>query len=769
MIIAENNQNSGCNEKPRIRCAIFTSETNPTPQATGYIPWSQFAQRLMKHSIRNSKLGAPMFGPYGLRNAGKRCNKDVEAITLLVVDSDHGVPINEVVGRFSGFKGVTYTTHSHTPEKPKCRVVLPLAAPIQAADYPAFIEGAKDRFGSDIFDEQASRNLSQAYYLPTCPPETTEHLHAIAFDGGFLDPAPLITRGGAVLAAKTPQKSMPARINDLSPELRQIASETAEEVERVKSALAAISADCDRGQWMRVCMAIRSTGWDSAEAIAGEWSRSAPEAFDPREFEKLWNSLTPDGGITLATLFHLAKQHGWADPKATSRQNIRETLNDAGNADRLLAAYGGHLRYVFERRTWLIWRQGHWHFDHRGAILEIAKAVARGIYQEAACCEDRDTSNALSKWANGSLQLPRLEAMEALSRPTLATLVTELDADPWILGVKNGLVNLRSGQFRAAQPEDLITRRANVEFDSSAICPIWQATIASITGGDRDLADFLQRAMGYSLTGDSREQVFFFAWGNGANGKTTVINVLREILADYAVNIQPEVLMFHRNTNSGTPTPEIARLAGARFVSAVETEDGQRLAESRMKQLTGCDAYTARFLHGTPFDFVPIFKLWIAGNHKPNIQGDDYGVWRRIVLVPFSIQIPEAQQDKGLPDKLRSEYPGVLNWLIEGCLAWQRHGLNPPASVRQEVELYKSEMDLVEQWLEERCNLDPTAENPARPLYRDFRQRLLDGGHTFVMTETKFFRKLQARGFEKRATNKGARYRGLSLKQGNLF
>jgi putative DNA primase/helicase len=448
--------------------------------------------------------------------------------------------------------------------------------------------------------------------------------------------------------------------------------------------------------------------------------------------------------------------------------DVCQLLNDAANADRFIRAFGAVVRYIIELRVWMVWHKQHWRIDNKGQIIELAKIAAKSIYDEAKDAANQTDRNALSRWAGSSLQLGRLEAMVKLAQAALAVSVCELDADPWSFAIKNGVINLRNGEFRAARQDDLLTKIANVEYDSKASCPTWESFVDGCAGGNKNLVDLLQRAGGYSLSGSTAEQVFFFLYGDGANGKSTLVNALREIMGGYGVQSQPEVIMSQRNSNPSGPTPEIARLAGARFCAMVETEDGQRLAESRVKQMTGGDAMTARVLQGNPFDFVPSFKLWLAGNHRPVIRGDDHGIWRRIVLIPFLVKIEKEKRDKHLPEKLRNEYPGILNWLIRGCLDWQRYGLNLPPEVTKEIEAYKSDMDLIAQWLDERVTIGPAATWGARHAYMNFSAWGKDGGHN-VITEVRFAQKMDERGFTKRATRGGKVYAGLEPRQTRLI
>jgi putative DNA primase/helicase len=458
-----------------------------------------------------------------------------------------------------------------------------------------------------------------------------------------------------------------------------------------------------------------------------------------------------------------------SDPSVgVMHRDTSRSMNDAGNADRFAQAAGGYIKYVVGLDRWLFWRDGHWHLDKTGQATELATGVARGIYTEARAASDGSTATALGKWANISQHRAKLDAMVALAKPKLAVMVDDLDRDAWLMGVRNGVVNLRTGAFREATPEDLITKIAAVEYDREASCPVWEAMLHRCMGGKVELIEFLQRAMGYTLTGLTREQVFFFMHGGGDNGKSKISNALREIMGGYAISSQPEVIMKQRSANASGPTPELARLAGTRFVAMVETEDGQRLAESRVKQMTGQDAITARVMHGNPFDFVPNFKLWLSGNHRPVIGGDDHGIWRRIVLIPFDVRIPKKDQDANLDEKLRAEYAGILNWLIKGCLDWQVCGLGTPPDIQREVNAYKSSMDLIQQWLDECCVVDEQVKNQrALVAYQSFSEWAQDSGHR-PFTNTRFGLKLMDRGFTKKKTRTGIVYQGFSVRHSPL-
>lgn len=263
--------------------------------------------------------------------------------------------------------------------------------------------------------------------------------------------------------------------------------------------------------------------------------------------------------------------------------------------------------------------------------------------------------------------------------------------------------------------------------------------------GNVAMIAFLQPAIGYSLTGSTKEQCLFIAHGTGANGKSVFLRTLRELLGDYGRDCPAETLLAKRDNGINN---DIARLAGARLVCAIETEDGKRFAESLVKALTGGDTITARFLHREFFEFVPQFKLWLATNHKPTIRGDDHAIWRRIRLIPFGITIPEAEQDGDLGDKLAAERAGILQWAIEGCLAWQKDGLQTPGPVRAATANYRADMDRVGQWIEERCIVTAAAKVQATFAYQDYRKWIDERGE-YALTLTAFGNNLTDRGIQK--------------------
>ncbi len=428
-----------------------------------------------------------------------------------------------------------------------------------------------------------------------------------------------------------------------------------------------------------------------------------------------------------------------------------ERLTDMGNARRLVNLHGLDLRYISELKKWLVWNGYRWRIDGYDLIMRGAKHTASSIYTEAknaSEASDDDMAGKLASHASRTQSLKGINAMIELAKSErgIPVLTSELDKDNYLLGVTNGVINLRTGALREPRQEDYITKQAHVAYEPEAQAPLFIAFLKRIMGDNQALVDFIQRAVGYSLTGDTGEQCLFFLYGSGANGKSTLLNVIKELLGDYAMQCPADTLMVKQS--GGGASNDIARLRGARFVATSETEEGRRFAESMIKQLTGGDVIAARFLFAEYFEFIPNFKIWLGANHKPIIRGDDYAIWRRIHLLPFAVTIPPEERDKNLPEKLRAEYPGILAWAVQGCMEWQNKGLNPPLEVIAATDEYKSEMDLIGMWIEECCTTEPQATAQASALYGSYKRWVEDnGGHP--LNSTKFGLKLGDRGFSK--------------------
>jgi P4 family phage/plasmid primase-like protien len=427
---------------------------------------------------------------------------------------------------------------------------------------------------------------------------------------------------------------------------------------------------------------------------------------------------------------------------------------DSGNAERLADRHGANLRYCYPWLRWLVYDGTRWRVDDRGAVVRLAKDTARSIFEEAKEAPDDETAKRLGKWATSSLSENKLRAMISLaqSEPGVPVLPEEMDASRELLNVLNGTIDLRTGEIREHRREDLITKLAPVEYDPGAEAPTWAATLERVLPSE-EVRRFFKKVCGYALTGDVSEQMLPVLYGTGANGKSTVLNALLAVLGDYGMQAAPDLLVAKKGAH---PT-ELADLFGMRFVASIEVEDGSRLAESLVKQLTGGDRIKARRMRQDFWEFEPTHKVFMSCNHKPQVRGSDNAIWRRIRLVPFTETIPPAEQDKHLPDKLREERAGILAWAVEGCREWRREGLQAPEEVRQATGAYRAEMDVLGAFLRECCRKGPDENTGTQDLYKAYRFWCEDGGER-PEGKRKFSSRLKERGFESRRSGANGSY-----------
>ena len=351
----------------------------------------------------------------------------------------------------------------------------------------------------------------------------------------------------------------------------------------------------------------------------------------------------------------------------------RFNLTDLGNAQRFAAQHGQNVRFCYQNGKFFVWDGTRWQADMTGKVQRKAKSTVREIYQEASQITNKKERKAIAKHAVASESNHRIKAMLSLaeSEKGIPIMAEQFDADPLLFNCLNGNISLGSAKLLPHNREHLITKLAPVHYDRSATCPIWKAFLYRIMAENQRLINFVQRLVGYSLTGKVNEQILILLFGTGANGKSTFMEIIRALFGDYAQQTDFSTFLLQKYD---TIRNDLARLKGARLVSAIEVDSGRKLAEGLVKQVTGGDTITARFLHREYFEFKPNFKIWLATNHKPEIRGSDYAIWRRIKLVPFDVTIPEEEQDRQLLSKLMTELDGILTWAVEGCLKWQRNG-----------------------------------------------------------------------------------------------
>ena len=433
-------------------------------------------------------------------------------------------------------------------------------------------------------------------------------------------------------------------------------------------------------------------------------------------------------------------------------------LTDAGNAESFKTLCGGEFCYVPQKGKWFTWDSVRWTENDESAQLAMLKTVrTRG--EIGMVLNDNDQRAKMIRWSLGSESTYRIKSALSLAEAMLKVDLTEFDKDPYSLCCANGVVDLRTGDFRPTKPEDRLERSTNVIFDPNAKCPRWLRFLWEVFKGNEELIDFIKRAVGYTLTGDTSEQCLFINYGDGENGKSVFLGIVEKTLGDYEITTPSSTLKERRGDD--TIPNDIARMCGARFVKSIEYKESIRMNEERVKVLTGGDRIVARFLHKEFFEYTPNFKIWIAVNHKPIIRGTDAAIWRRIRLIPFEVKFPSGVRDSHLGEKLQLELSGVLNWAIKGCLEWQKRGLEPPNKVRKATEAYREESDMVGRFLEERTVQAPGEKVAASELYAAFQRWCVENSEQPI-TGTMFGKRMTEKGFEK-VTKPYTHYLGIKL------
>jgi putative DNA primase/helicase len=440
------------------------------------------------------------------------------------------------------------------------------------------------------------------------------------------------------------------------------------------------------------------------------------------------------------------------------------TLNDAGRAAQFVDNHLEEIRYVPAFGRWLLWAGHHWQRDEDGGITRLAVKHSQRLIADAATISNDAARASAVKEALAMGNAQRIERTLELAKCDRRVVVSHhtLDGNPFLLGVQNGVVELRTGTFRAGRRDDLITKRAGVSYVPGATCPRWLAFIAEVLADDPALVSYVQKLMGYTLTGDVSAQLFPFLFGIGKNGKSVFTETLHALLGEYGQRAPASLLTA--SANGREPTNEIARLHGARLVIGSETEEGARLAESRVKDLTGGDTLTGRFLYAEAFDFKPCLKLWMFGNHKPEIRGTDEGIWRRVRLIPFLVQIPEERRDPHLPAKLADELPGILQWAMDGARLWLADGLKSPPCVTEASAEYRDEEDTLADFIGDEIENDPAERTDTGSMFERYQAWAGRNGLRYPLTLRTLTKRLRERGLRCTRTHGQRHWQGVALK-----
>lgn len=640
------------------------------------------------------------FGINPRRADGGSSNGDVLLARNLFVDFD-GVALPEIHRRIdeASMPAPTLTVNSGHGHHLYWRLDDPLQ---DLGEWRAYQQGLIDALDSD-------KSIKDAARIMRAPGFINVKAEWVVCDIVECDPARQYVIDEFPRTAPTPSPA--CRVNG------QVNKAEREHALRYLKRLKPERAD-EYADWLSVGMALHSVDpGDEMLGVWDRWSRSSSKWQDGICAEK-WGTFKTDGSLTIATL------HAWANedsptklaiphkappaarPSTLTTQELAALpLTDTGNAERLVARHGNDLRFS-RALGWLCWDGRRWKRDDTGEAERRAKRTVRELYNEAASLNDPDERKNLAVWAKSSESAARRRNLLDLAKSETVVVITpdELDRDDFLFNVKNGTINLRTGEIQPHTRADLITKLAPVEYDPNATCPTFDRFLDETVCGRKDLSRYLQQTFGMYLTGNISEQILFIGIGTGSNGKNTLIDQMTDIWGDYASETAPGLLVAQKHQQHPT---EIADLFGKRLIIASETERNERLRVQFVKRLTGDAKLKGRFMHRDFFEFRRTCKVVLITNNRPVISERTHAIWRRLRLVPFDNVVADKDQDKALPEKLRAESSGILAWLVRGCLSWQQDGIATPEEVRLATSQYQIESDWLGRFTKECLNFAP--------------------------------------------------------------
>lgn len=749
-----------------LSVAVFENERTVQPRIATQKPWNDLSSRLQVREHRPNKSG-PMLGGYALSGTRKCIN--VVHRSLIQLDIDSAVERDEDTGdilrvtmpapeigdlrtKINDLEWIAASSHSHEsfPGLSKYRVTILPDRDIQPDEHRPVLEALDDLLGGCL--DRGAWPLSQAFYLPSCPAKVAREAFAIHNQGRALAVDEIVARGRAIIAGRA---GLPPQSGPILRTPRPLLSEDQNNVAIVTGMVMAVSPDVPRSEWLKVLWALASMNWKCGESIARNWSMGSQSKWNPNAFASAWSSYDPSrpDAIDLGALDRLARAHGYTGPLPPRPADSDGRGADVANGKLFAEMHRDRLLHVHDLGKWLRfepvtgWIAAPPLEQDRAAKAVIARLREHAAQQITADASD-DRIKRLVAHLQYSSKATSVRAMIEMARsePGMTRRASDLDADPNLLGVANGVLDLNKGALLQVSPQVLVSRRCRVHFDPGAACPAFDQFLVDVQP-DPEMRAFLQKWAGYCLTGHVTEQKFAFLFGSGANGKSVFIELIAWILGDYARRIQTEMLMHHQRSPQA-PSPDIVALKGVRFAYANETEEGRRLADGRVKDLTGGDTLVGRVPYGKAnISFQPTHKLVLAGNHKPHIGDLSDGMWRRVLLVGFEVTIPESKRDPRLLEVLKAEGSGVLNWALAGHQQWRGGGLSVPTKVRQATAIYRDEQDILAEWIVDRCVIGVGLTVSKTELYADYRAWMKAHGHG-QMGSSRLTRRLNERGYK---------------------
>lgn len=779
--------------------------------------WPELVDKLMHPDEHATKKDCPLlklatFGDNRSPNGALRHMTNIQQITGIEADYDAGlVSIEQAAAMLekATIAALLYTSPSHTPERPRWRVLAPLSEAHPLCERKRFAGMLNTALGGILAPE--SFVDAQTFFYGKV---TGADYKAVRVKGYQLD-----TDAHSSIDATYPKGSKPKTpqgiilpgvtpLDDLDQAivLNQVGTQTLTDLQAALAINPAtgkpwIDPD-DRGVWVAVAHDLKCLG-EPGYALWCAWSAHSVKFENGRDDPRsVWDNCE-GGRADYRAVFTKAQANGWVNPKSaqaiaanTTAEN-RVDRSDMGNVNVLAGLSKGDIRYVPETKHWLCWRNEQWTPDHSGEnvqshLIQVAEHYAEQAVELRTQAQDPllDTSGRkhleraaenLNTWARNCRNRNTLAAMRGMAecdgRFTLSA--KKLNTDPWLFGVDNGVVNLRTGTLRPASRDEFVTRRSPVAFNPEATAPRWHQFIAEITSTPSttipkgfvprpELARYLQKALGYCLSGSVQEHKMFICVGEGSNGKSVLLDTVLRLLGDYGQTMAPEALMSSvRDADAERATPFKFKLVGARAAFSAETKDGQKLDMALVKQHTGGGFLTARALHGAALTFEITHKLWLMTNHRPGIDHMDAATRGRLHIIPFDMRWNrpgEVGSDPGKPDAdptladtLKGEAEGVLAWLVAGALAYQREGLNPPAGVARMTREYFDEQDPLGQWLAT-CEVCEVKDGKMATILHGHYWQWCEAEGRAAGTQVNFSRRLKAAGVRNTKTNKGTVY-----------
>ena len=697
-------------------CVSFFDNRFDADPKEGQLSPDELGALLTKHTARASKDGAA-WSPTIFN--GSRLKENAREVCALVLDYDDGADPMEATRQLdeSGVCYILYTTHNHTPDKPKFRIVIPLARSVRGEVWPDFYPRAARFFGQGKTDEKC-KDASRLYYLPAHPKNRAGDAFSFYFPGDLLDPDD-VPSDATPTPEPQPRRAAAPNANGLRPYVRAAFDRELSSVQHAakghrNDALnragynlfqIVAAGELDAGS-VESALLDAATANGLTETEARRTLQSARDAGlkSPRQMPAPKAAATPTGRPKSAP--------SDAQPETTDEARGPYALNEIGNGKRFADANRGHYLFDYTANRWRVYVGGVWRHTDGDDVERAAKVIETQICDEARGETDDDRRAKLYKHAATITKRKTRQTMlqDATSELEMSAPPENFDAQLHLLNVQNGTLDLRSFELRPHAATDLLTKCAGTKFDPRATAPTWTRAL-ELWQASEAVRLWLQKVIGLTLSGEVFEEMLLLLLGAGNNGKTTLLKTLQKLLGDYAHHAQAESLMKQREgRKAGAPAPDILAFKGQRLLTATEIADDAELHSAFVKDATGRDPLTARGCHDNRLQtFTPQFMLWLVGNHKPRIKDTSNGIWRRVKLVPFDIAIAPEQRDPNLAQTLEAELPGILNWALEGLRLYYAEGLQTPPEIEAATQNYRAEESPIDGFIAAMCEQSPTA------------------------------------------------------------